>query len=111
MRILGAMLAAVPLAFAGIRLLTTGTDWRYLWMALGSTVCAAAVLVRPSSAAGPNPLRTGVATITAAAGAAAVAIAGGATAGPGIAIVAVAFGSCSALGTALILRPGARARD
>ena len=97
-------MAAVPFAFAGIRLLATGDDARYLWMAVVSTLCAAAVLGRPASPSVPSHLRIGVAVITAAAGAATAAIVLGATAGSGIAIVAGAFGICSALGTGLLLR-------
>ena len=102
------LLAAVPFAFALMRLLATGDDMRYLWMAIGSTLCAAAVLVWPGSAAVLSRVRTGVAAIAAAACAATVAIVLGATAGSGIAIVAVAFGLCSALGTWLVVRSRVR---
>lgn len=104
MRGLGTLLAAVPFAFATIRLLATGHDTRYLWMAVVSTLCAAGVLLRPGSATIPSGVRIGMATIAAAACAAAAAILLGATARSGIAIVAVAFGLCSALGTGLVVR-------
>ena len=104
MTLLGLLLAAVPFAFAGIRLLATGDDLRYLWMAIASTLCAAVVLVRPGPPAAGSRARTGVATIAAAGCAATVAIALGATAGSGIALVAVAFGLCSALGVRIIVR-------
>ena len=103
-RAIGMLLASVPFAFAGIRLLATGNDMRYLWMAVVSTLCAAAVLVRPGSPAVPGRVRTAITTIAAAACAAATAIGLGATAGSGIAIVAGAFGLCSALGTGLVVR-------
>ena len=108
MRVLGVLLAAVPFAFGLIRRFSTGDDMRYLWMAMASALCAAAVLVRPGSAAGPGRVRAGVATIVAAACAATVAIVLGATAGSGIAIVAVAFGLCSASGTWLVVRSRGR---
>ena len=104
MKILGGLLAAVPFAFAGIRLLTTGNDARYLWLAIASTICAAAVLVRRGSPGAAGFARTAAATIAAAAGAAAVALLLGARAGPGIAIVAAAFGLCSGIGTWFALR-------
>ena len=104
LRALGMLLAAVPFAFAFIRLLATGDDMRYLWMATASTLCAAAVLVRPGSSAIPSRIHTAVATIAAAACAAAVGIVLGATAVSGIAIVAFAFGFCSASGTRLVVR-------
>lgn len=97
-------MAAVPFAFALIRLLETGEDVRYLWMATASTVCAAAFLVRSGSRVGLTRLRTGVAMIAATACAATVGIVHGATAVVGIAIVSVAFGFASAVGTWLIVR-------
>ena len=109
MRWLGVPLAAVPFAFALIRLLTTGDDMRYLWMAIASTLCAAGVMVRPGSTAVLRGVHAGVATIAAAAGAALVGVALGARAGPGIAMVSVSFGFCSALGTWLLVRRGAQA--
>ena len=102
------LLAVVPFAFASIRLLATGVDMRYLWMAVVSTLCAAAVLVRPGPPAVPGRARTGLATIAAAVCAAVAAIMLGATARSGIAIVAVAFGLCSALGTGLVVRSRAQ---
>ena len=108
MRLLGVLLGAVPFAFALIRLLATGADMRYVWMAIASTLCAAAVLVRPGSPAVPSRVHTGVATIAAAACAATVAVALGATARSGIAIVALAFGFSSALGTWLVVRSRVR---
>jgi hypothetical protein len=41
-RALSFVLAAVPFAFALIRAIKTGTDFRYLWMAVASFVAAAA---------------------------------------------------------------------
>ena len=102
------LIAAVPFAFAVIRLLATGDDKRYLWMAIASSLCAAAVLVRPGSPAVPSRGHTGVATIAAAACAATVALVVGARAVSGIAMVAVSFGFCSALGTWLIVRSRVR---
>lgn len=104
MKVLGALLAAVPFAFATIRLRATGHDMRYLWMAVASTLCAAGVFLSSRSATIPSRARTGVAVIAAAACAAAAAILLGATAGSGIAIVAAAFGLCSALGIGLVVR-------
>ena len=104
MRAIGILFALVPFAFGGIRLFETGTDFRYLWMAVVSTLCAAAILVRSGSATVPSRVRIGVATLAAALCAAATAMALGARAGSGIAIVSVAFGLCSALGTGLVAR-------
>ena len=108
LRALGILLSAVPFAFAFIRLLATGDDMRYLWMATASTLCAAAVLLRPGSPAIPRRIHTGVAIIAAAACAATVGIVLGATAVSGIAIVAFAFGLCSTSGTWLVVRSRVR---
>jgi len=104
-RVLGVLIAAVPFAFASVRLFTTGSDLRYLWMATASAICAAATLLQTGSAQRARFLRTGGAALAAALGAAIVAIAVGATSGIGIAIVAIAFGLCSGVGTGLALRP------
>lgn len=104
MRMLGAVLVAIPFAFAGMRWLTSGSDTRYVWMAAASALCAAAVLVRPRSPAVPNRGSIGIAVIAAAVCAAAVGVGLGARAITGIAIVAVAFGVCSAVGAGLVVR-------
>ena len=108
MRLIGALIAAVPFAFAMIRLLATGSDTRYLSMAIASTLCSTAVLVRPSSPASPGRVHAAVATIAAATGAAMIAIVLGATAGLGIAIVAMSFGFFTAFGMWLLVRSRVR---
>ena len=107
MKSLGLLVAVVPFAFAARRLIATGNDLRYAWMALASALCAAVILVWPGARTAWSRTRLGVAAIAAAACAAAVALLLGATAGSGIAIVAIAFGLCSAIGTGLIVRPRA----
>ncbi len=102
MTLLGLLLAAVPFAFAGMRLLATGTDTRYLWMAVAATLGAAVILVWRGFP--PTLVRTGLAVVAATAGAAVVAIALGAKAASGIVVVSVAFGLCSALGTGMVVR-------
>lgn len=102
-KVLGMLVAAVPFAFAMIRLFSTGDDTRYLWMAVVSTLCAAGVLVRPGSPVVPSRARIGVATIAAGACAAAAGIVLGAREASAIAIVAGAFGLCSAFGTGLVI--------
>jgi hypothetical protein len=106
---LGLLVACVPFAFAARRLIATGNDLRYTWMAVASALCAAAVLVWPGTRTAGSRTRLGVAAIAATLCAAAVPLLLGATAVSGIAIVAIAFGLCSAFGTGLIVR--SRARD
>ena len=108
MRLIGALIAAVPFAFAMIRLLATGSDTRYLSMAIASALCSTAVLVGPSSPASPSRVRAAVATIAAATGAAMIAVVRGATAGSGIAIVAMCFGFFTAFGMWLLVRSRVR---
>jgi bacteriorhodopsin len=102
-KVLGVLLTVVPFAFAGIRFATTGTDLRYLWMAIASTLCAAGFLLRSTPRTAPSPARTGLALLASATSAAAIAIMLGATAGLGIAIVALAFGLSSTVGIGLVL--------
>jgi hypothetical protein len=98
------LLAAVPFAFALIRLFQTGDDFRYLWMAIVSFLGAAGVMTLGAA-------RTrGLGALTALSGAALIvatllgvttAVLLGTTFGPGAAIVALGFGLCSAVGQAL----------
>ena len=111
MKALGLALAMVPLAFAGIRLRSTGHDARYLWMAAISTLCAVLLLARPRTAAIPGVGRILVAATAAAACAAAAALLLRATSAPGIAIVALAFGLCSAGGIGMLVRARRRPID
>ena len=104
MKPLGLLVAVVPFAFAARRLIATGNDLRYTWMALASALCATLVLVWPGTRTAWSLPRLGVAAIAGAACAAAVALLIGATAGSGIAIVSIAFGLCSAFGTGLVVR-------
>jgi len=110
MRIFGFIVGAVPFVFAGLRLLSTGSDLRYLWMALASTLGAAAIgWRRTPRAGGVGRLVLGV--IVAAGFASAVAVVGGATAGPGITIVSAAFGLFSAGGIGIVVRSPDSCRD
>jgi hypothetical protein len=107
MRLAGIAVALVPFAFAGLRFATTGTDLRYLWMAVTSTLCALLSLY-PRRAA--ITTRRMVVAAAGSAGCAALAgVAQGATAVSGIAIMAAAFGACGGLGAGLALRAPARA--
>lgn len=93
------LLAAVPFAFALIRLVQTGDDFRYLWMAIVTFIGAAAV-----SMAGRARIR-GLGALTALTTAAliaatllgvATAVLLGTTFGPAAVIVALGFGLCAA---------------
>ena len=107
MRFLGIFIASVPFVFATLRAATTGTDFRYFWLAMASTLGAALVLAIANRA---RPRSTGVvvrgafALLVAAGAAAVTAFALGAGSAPALAIVALAFASCSAVGLALAIR-------
>jgi heme exporter protein D len=109
MKVLGILIAAVPFAFAAIRLFATGNDMRYLWIAVVSTLCAIGLLVVLNRLTRPGILRLGVGTIAVAAFVAATGIILGARAVSGIALVAISFSLCSTLGIAVVLR--SRAKD
>ena len=103
MKLIGLGLVAIPFAFGALRLATTGTDARYLWLASASTVAAAIVLLllsRPS---------VRVARVVAAfvASTAAAGLAGylvDARNIIAIGIVSIAFATCSTLGLVLFAR-------
>jgi hypothetical protein len=91
--------AAVPFAFALIRAVQTGTDFRYFWVALGGLCGAAATMAvarrydHTSKAAVALPAAV-FATATLLAVLAALSI--GTSLGPGILVVGAGFGFCLA---------------
>ena len=108
MMVLGILVAAVPFVFAALRAATTGTDFRYFWVALASTIMAALMLaVRGRSMA--EYRRIIRALLASTAGAYTTGFAVGAANATSVFVVALGFAVCSTAGIALILR--ARATD
>ena len=92
---------AVPFVFGAVRARSTGSDFRYLWVALASLIGAAAVMsvVRVSKAGPRGALALAVAVFLAATFAAALAARLQGTAfGVGMLVVVSAFGCCFAAG-------------
>jgi hypothetical protein len=81
--------AAAPFAFAAIRAVTTGNDFRYVWVALAAFCGAAAASAAVFACA------TTLAVIAA--------LLLGTRLGPGILVVAAAFGGCLAMACLLRL--------
>jgi hypothetical protein len=100
---------AVPFAFALIRAVQTGTDFRYFWVALGGLCGAAASMAvarrydRTSKAAVALPIAV-FAAATLLAVLAALLI--GTTLGPGVLVVGAGFGFCFAAGCLLLQLAG-----
>ncbi len=91
-RALSIALAALPFAFGAIRALKTGTDVRYLWVAVAAglgalTVAQIAGRWRPAARALLAFLASGATGIGAA-------LLLGTTLGPGILVVAASFAAC-----------------
>lgn len=109
---LSILFGAIPFAFAIVRALQTGSDLRYVWVALGSFAGAAAVM-----AIGRARQRTPgvvlalavVALIVATVLGGAVAFAVGARSLVAVGVVAVGFGGCHAASLALYSLSRARA--
>ncbi len=111
MRILGSLVAALPLAFGLIRAATTGTDYRYLWVAIASTLSAGFMLALTRRARRPLPgivarIAFSVFAAAGAAGMCAFALGGGSA--PAVVMVAGGFAVCSGVGLTLatVARPG-----
>ena len=101
MTALGLMLFAIPIAFGVLRLVSTGSDYRYVVVALASTVGALVVLGRGRATTMARAVGAG----TAAAGcSAASASLVGARNAVSVAIVALGFAVCSASGAYLFAR-------
>ncbi len=105
MTALALVLLATPFAFGLLRLVTTGSDWRYLLVAMASTLGAGAVTLRRRPALWGTGARllvgVGSAGLLASLGAVAV----GARSVTAIIMVALGFALCSGGGAALIMRP------
>jgi hypothetical protein len=98
---------ALPVAFGVVRAASTGTDFRYLWVAAASVSGAAAVAMVGRGFGGG----TSAAILLAAAAFLASTLAAmfaaswlGTSLGPGMLVVAAAFGFCSAVGSVLYAR-------
>lgn len=95
---------AVPFAFGFLRARSTGSDFRYLWVALAALIGAVAVMsVVRVAKAGPRGALALAATvfIVSTLAAALAARLQGTAAGAGMLVVVAAFGACFAAGAAL----------
>jgi len=93
--------AALPFAFGMVRAIRTGHDVRYVWVALGSLLGAAAVWVagkRFSKALSVAVSLSALAFVGATLSGITVAVLLGTRLGPGLLIVASSFGLCCAAG-------------
>jgi hypothetical protein len=107
MTALALALLATPFLFGLARLVTTASDWRYLAVAIASTLGTTIVLRRGNGAAGIA--RRFVAPFASAALLAAMAaLAVGARSATSIVVVAIGFALCSATGAALLVRARGR---
>jgi hypothetical protein len=101
---LSLLFAAVPFAFALIRLGQTGYDVRYLWVALASLLGATTVMVVGRAHNRGLTMAVALAAgafVTATLFAVLAAVLLGTTLGPGILVVASAFGFCFAVSSVL----------
>ena len=93
---------AIPFIFAMMRWVSTGTDFRFVWVALASTVAAAIVLAIPGRVGAARASRKILAFFAAIGAAAGAGFAQGAHSTPGVLFVAIGFAICSAGGLGLI---------
>ena len=103
MLVLGILIATVPFLFAALRAATTGTDFRYFWLALASTLMAAFMLaVRGRSM--PEHRRIIRALISSTAAAYITGFQVGGANRTSVFVVALGFAICSTAGITLIIR-------
>lgn len=102
LHVAGMLAGTLPIAFGVIRAATTGTDFRYLWVAIAALIGAAAVTARGQARGRIAVLL--MALCASAVLAAATAFAGGARSRGAVLVVALAFGACEAVGSALVVR-------
>lgn len=104
MMMLGLLLAAVPFAFAVLRAAGTGTDLRYVWVALAAAVASWAVLIFSGRGARPTASRAAAALVAATAAASVAGFVQGAQSVPSVLFVALGFAICEAGGLSLVRR-------
>src|SRR5262245_5166808 len=104
-RILSAVLAAAPLAFGVIRAIRTGTDVRYVYVALAAMV--GGMIVTAVTRGFQRPLRPAALAVAVFVVSTALAVVAalllGTRLGPGILVVAGSFGACFAASSLLSL--------
>ena len=98
------VLLAIPFAFGLLRLASTGEDWRYVAVALGSLVGALAVVQGTRASGAMSLLRMLGATLTSAVAAAITAWLVGARNVVSVAVVAISCAVCSTSGAILYSR-------
>jgi hypothetical protein len=98
---LGALIVAIPFLFALLRAVSTGTDFRFVWLALASTFAAAIILV-PNRAGAAGTGRRLLALNAATAAATGAGFAQGAHSAQSVVFVALGFAICSVGGLTLL---------
>jgi hypothetical protein len=98
MKLLSALLAALPFAFGLFRAIQTGTDVRYVWVALAAMAGGMLVSARARGAGRPvNPPALAAAVfLVSGVFATAAALVLGTRFGPGLLVVAAGFAGCFA---------------
>jgi predicted neutral ceramidase superfamily lipid hydrolase len=98
--------AVVPFAFGLIRAHTTGSDFRYLWVAIASFIGVTVMTVGSARARTSTPSLTlpALVLLVATLAAAATAFLLGANSIPAVLVVALAYGLCFAASSALYIR-------
>ena len=110
MKLFSAALAALPFAFGLFRAVQTGTDVRYVWVALAAMAGGMLVTARVRASRRPVNPRTLAAAVFLISGAFAVAAALllGTRLGPGLLVVAAAFAACFAAASFISVIAGRR---
>lgn len=104
MRSLGFALAAIPFGFGLLRAVGTGSDLRYVWVALAAAVAAGTTLVYIGRGSPAGIARFLRALVASAAAACVAGFALGARSIPAVLFVALGFAICEAGGLTLGLR-------
>jgi hypothetical protein len=104
---LGLLVAIIPVGFGALRAITTGSDFRYLWVALVSSVAAGVALTATRRFPSRWLASVAVAVVAATIAAAGAAFALGGRSVPAVLFVAAGFAVCSGVGLAWATRPSA----
>jgi hypothetical protein len=101
---LGWVVAAIPFIFAALRAISSGTDFRFAWVALAAAVAAWTALGYRDRNAPPGTTRFFIALIASTVAASVTGFALGARSVPAVLVVAIGFAICEAGGLTLVYR-------
>lgn len=110
MMALGWVVVAIPFIFAVLRAISSGTDFRFAWVALAAAAAAWTALVYRDRDARPGTTKFVIALIASTVAGSLTGFASGARSIPAVLVVGIGFAICEAGGLTLVYRARTQAQ-